>query len=553
MGSSKLRVQRLAISSILFLSLFGCAEGFRVRGENSGSSSSRFKCENPGAEIPTFSLAALTQTEVATIGAELIYKAVPGQLYGEMAKWTPIATNFDFDNYSPLIADKSFATDRLAAAKILAAEALKSSQVKSCNESHDDCFVQIISEFAERAWRRPLEHDEQDRLLDLFQGVKAKAVASPAKASLKSPFDEGLEASLIAVLASPNFHLKVVAPPNNTYKGEYTLSSHEMASRLAMFITGGLPDQELRELADQGLLQQPGVLRQQAKRLLSTDYGVSTFTKRFAGQWLRFRDQLGNNKVLVNQGPTFDELAKESQFVFEVALKENLPIGDLIQPGFTMVNPRLATYYNLPMADNGFNKVMTTERGGLLQQGNLLVNSAFGDETKPIRRGAWVLDKLMCEELPPINAAAQNVIDESLERLKDLPVDEMLRAHREDESCNICHYKMDPIGLGLENFDAFGMWRTKYDDGRPVKSQGELLGESFSNSTELSQVISGSPQVKNCIKKKIASFATGQNPYAKNGCTLNKINSGEQSGTYGIQDAILNLVETEAFRKVRFE
>ena len=378
---------------------------------------------------------------------------------------------------------------------------------------------------------------------------------------LSTPFRDGLKASLQSILTSPNFLYKFEQPI--FAKGDtQTLGDFELASRLSFLIMGSIPDDELFALAQQGKLKDPAVLRAQATRLLD-QYG-DRFAMTFAGQWLGFRRYA---LKYATQGPQDDTgvlesaMAEESKLVFKRLIDKNYTIDALLEPGFTFVNQRLAQHYGMSTpAGGGFQMIASADRGGVLMQGSVLRMTSNPDSTHPIRRGRWVLGSLLCEPLPLADSALRMEIDEVTKSLPpNLSVSERLIAHRTaGQSCLGCHAKMDPIGLGLENYDAFGRWRTKYPNNSPVVSKTDLQGVPFNNGRELSTILRDQEAFRRCVVRKtmtyvfsrglrISETATKENPDTSDDALLDALT--KKSPT--LRNLVLDLVSSESFRSVR--
>jgi len=284
-----------------------------------------------------------------------------------------------------------------------------------------------------------------------------------------------LKQSLSVVLASPMF-LYLAEPTLDERRR--SLSGQELAVRLAYFLWGAPPDAKLRGLAERGELAKPEVLAAETERLLD-DPRADGFLKPFAYQWLGL-DRLDFFEINLALHPKFDmstQLAAKAE-VYETVehlLRNNLSLRDLLKADYVLVNRVLADYYGLAgVKGDHFRKVQLpagSPRGGLLGMAAVHVMGGNGEHSSPVERGAWVLRKLLNDPPPPAPANVPLIT-----RLagKSLTTRERLVAHQEEAQCASCHRKIDPIGLGLENFDAVGLWRTedsyevKDANGRPV-------------------------------------------------------------------------------------
>ncbi|MEI6713267.1 MAG: DUF1592 domain-containing protein [Verrucomicrobiota bacterium] len=308
-----------------------------------------------------------------------------------------------------------------------------------------------IERFATEAFRgTPPPSEYVKRLVDLYE-VRRKA-GDKHSAALKE--------TLSVVLTTPMF-LYLAEPSEDTKRRP--LSEAELATRLAYFLWSAPPDKTLRELAERGELSKPDILKAQTERLLN-DPRAEGFLKAFFHQWLAL-DRIDFFEINLKLYPHFDTATKvaakrEIDETLEILLRENLSLRDLLKSDYIVINRVLGQYYGIPgVKGEGFEKVSLPEgspRGGLLGMAAIQFMGGNGERTSPVERGAWVLRKLLHDPPPP---APANV--PAITRLagKVLTPRERLQAHQEDAQCASCHRKIDPIGFGLENFDAAGQWR----------------------------------------------------------------------------------------------
>lgn len=290
-----------------------------------------------------------------------------------------------------------------------------------------------------------------DRLL-AFYDVRRKAGDKPTAA---------LKETLSLVLASPMFLYLAEPAPDNKKRA---LNDQELAVRLAYFLWSAPPDATLRALAQKGELSKPEVLAAQTERLLA-DPRSKGFLQPFTNQWLgmdRF-DFFEVNRALYPRFDTGTKVAAKGEVyeTLDYVMRHNASLRDLLKSDYVMINRILAHYYGIEgVKGDGYEKIKLPEgspRGGLLGMAAIHFMGGNGERTSPVERGAWVLRKLLHDAPPP---APANI--PALTRLagKALQTKERLSAHQEDPQCANCHRKIDPIGFGLENFDAAGQWRT---------------------------------------------------------------------------------------------
>ncbi len=310
-----------------------------------------------------------------------------------------------------------------------------------------------LEHFATEAFRgTPPSADYLDRLVGLYD-VRIKSGEKP---------DAALRETLAVVLSSPMF--LYLAEPGADEKHR-PLTAEELATRLSYFLWSAPPDATLRDLAKRGELMKPEVLAAETERLLN-DPRSGGFTRAFVHQWFGL-DRIDFFEVNHALYPRFDEGTKvaarnEIYETFEYLLRHNASLRDLLKSDYVVINRVLAHYYGIPgVKGEGYEKVSLPKdspRGGLLGMAAIHFMGGNGDHTSPVERGAWVLRKLLNDPPPP---APANI--PAITRLagQALTTRERLQAHQEDAQCASCHRKIDPIGFGLENFDAVGQWRTE--------------------------------------------------------------------------------------------
>jgi hypothetical protein len=244
-----------------------------------------------------------------------------------------------------------------------------------------------------------------------------------------------------------------------------SLNDYELASRLSYFLWSSMPDETLFDLASKGQLHEPAILRVQVKRMIEDPKSIG-FSRNFASQWL---DLAGVRRLAVNpeyfafREKTKDLFEEESiQFVHHV-MKANLSIASFIDSDFAMLNPTLAKHYRIAGISGGGIQAHPIDkehhRGGLMTQASMLFGNSTGAETHPIKRGVWVLERMLDDPPPPPppnvpDLPEPEVIDESTLSLK-----ERLVEHAQVASCRECHSKIDPWGVPFENYNALGQWR----------------------------------------------------------------------------------------------
>lgn len=327
-----------------------------------------------------------------------------------------------------------------------------------------------LDRFAHEAFRgTPVRQEFVDRLLEMYRSYLSEGKTHAA----------ALKDTLAIVLSSPPFLYLAEPVQDGTRR---PLSPMELATRLSYFLWGTAPDALLLSSAARGELTKPEGLRRETERLLD-DPRSEGFLRPFFQQWLTL-DRLDFFKFSRKLFPRFDdgtEIAarKEITETLSLLLRENASIRDLLKADYVVVNNVLADYYGIPNVEgDDFQKVTVaagSPRGGLLGMACILAMGGNGEHTSPVERGAWVLRKLLNNPPPP---APPNI--PQINRLADkvLTPRERVQAHQEEPQCASCHRKIDPVGFGLENFDAVGQWRTE-DHYQALNAQGKPIPNAF--------------------------------------------------------------------------
>ncbi len=375
----------------------------------------------------------------------------------------------------------------------VAIQAIQTLLTKGANTEHS--VRETLETFAVQAFRSKIPSRAYiDKLLALYQ-ARREAGEKP-EIAIRTP--------LSLVLASPHFlYLSEPVPE----KERRPLTDLELATRLSYFLWSAPPDHQLLSLAQHGQLQQPAILKGEVERLLASEKARELFTG-FTRQWLGI-DRLDFFMFNPKRYPTFSSAVKEAarEEVYSTVgwlLKNNRSLTNLLTSDEVVVNGLLANYYKLDgVTGDEFRPVSVppeSPRGGLLGMAAILAMGSNGEHTSPVERGAWVMRKMLFTPPPP---APPNV--PQLTRLEGqlLTTRERLSAHQEDPQCASCHRRIDPIGFGLENFDAVGQWRTQdgYEKAGVGKKTWEIEpagafhnGPAFANYLELRSLIAAKPE-----------------------------------------------------------
>ncbi|MBP85150.1 MAG: hypothetical protein CMJ64_00270 [Planctomycetaceae bacterium] len=334
-----------------------------------------------------------------------------------------------------------------------------------------------VSRLASRAWRRPLTKDEQRQLRAYYDQLRADQGLSHRKA---------IKTLLARVLVAPEFLYRaegsLAAAASAGQVGAVPLSDWELASRLSYFLWSSLPDEELRRAAAAGELSDPRQLTTQTRRMLR-DPKIKRFAAEFFGQWFGFYQFDRYRGIDLQRFPEFTDslkngMHKEAVLFFEHIVRNDRPPNEILFADYVFANAELAEHYGLRSESLGAThelvpQVGSHHRGGLLGLGAVLAVTSAPRRTSPVKRGDWVLRRVLGTPVPPPPADAGSIPADDVQA-DGLTVRKRLEAHSLDASCNNCHSRIDPLGFSLEQYDAIGRWRERYRDGQPIESSAKL-------------------------------------------------------------------------------
>jgi hypothetical protein len=281
---------------------------------------------------------------------------------------------------------------------------------------------------------------------------------------------------LATVLATPEFLYLTQKLPDDPTKIPKAISGLELASRLSIFLWSSIPDEELLRLAQQEQLKDPGVLAVQVKRMLA-DPRARRFSRNFVQQWLGM-DGL-NSVTHVTDSALKEAMQDEPIAFFDEVLKSNSSVMDFIHSDYAVVNERLAEHYQIPgVYGPHFRKVPIepqTNRGGILTGAAILTMNSDGKDSHPLKRGIWMLERILQDPPPPPPPNVPEVDLTDPEILK-MTLKERIADHRNKPACISCHAKIDPWGIAFENYDALGVYRIRIGN-KPVDATSELFNK----------------------------------------------------------------------------
>ena len=452
---------------------------------------------------------------------------------------------------------KRFAQDKTAREKLLGTKRLP-------DELPDAEARKILEQFTARAWRGYHNADNAAVVWRAYQRQR-EARARPA--------DALLHAMKIGLL-SPAFVYRMETVRNEA--APYRVRAVELANRLSYFLWATMPDDELFALAESGKLLEKAVLAAQIDRMLNSPKRLA-LAEDFAGQWLGFADIVDNRVFYRNENwnrGVYDEVL----FFFDELVKSDRPILDIIdsdwiyQSNYTGVRTAGGGHaFKAKYADifdwrrqrpKGIRerfyepprliRINSDQRGGVITSVGIMRVTSAPEKTNPIRRGVWLLDKMLGRQLHapeniPALSQSERVNGKRLEDLADI-----MKAHTSKAICVSCHQHIDPLGLGLENFDPYGKWRTTYNNRRQVKSNGTFPnGQDFNTPRAMKGVLLNeyrAPIVKNFAERLLA-FAIGRKLEPHDRPTIQRLCAALEADGYKMNTLIRGIIASPQFQQ----
>lgn len=413
------------------------------------------------------------------------------------------------------------------------------------SEAEAICTGRFIDDFGARAFRRPLEARERDVLKAVYQAGR-------------TGFDvrAGVQAVITAALQMPQFLYRVefgsaVAGDARVRKVDH----HEAASRLSYLFWASMPDADLFAAAKAGQLGTKEQLRRQAERLLASDRAkpvVRYFHDMLYGL-LGLDGLMKDPKALPAFTPELGGLFRQEaeRFIDHVIWEGPGDFKTLMTGSFTFANGKLASFYGLAGGPTGdtWQKVNVDpkRRGGILTQGAMLAASTPGTQTNPVIRGVVIRKRLMCDS--PADPPAALMVREP-DPDPTLTTRERFTAHQTEPSCVGCHKLLDPVGHGLENFDALGQWRDR-DNGKPIDNSGYILRGDvttpYRGPIELAQTLAADQDTQRCFADQWMSFAYGRGFDAADDCSRSQVFDAFVKSGLNVKALLLALTQTDAF------
>lgn len=533
--------------SLLRHALLSCALLASCKGSDSTTTAPQPVPEGPvGPAVP--SLSGAQRLTVAQ------YRAAIRDLFGPEVVVPPaLEPDVALDGFLSVGASKSTVSARgveqyesaaYAIANQIFADPKLKARVLSCATADAACAKTFVKETGRRVFRRPLADSEVDKLVN---------VITTAQTTLGT-FEKGLVYGLGALLQSPHFlYRPAVGEADPEHPGQKRYTGYELATRLAIFLWASVPDDALLAAAESGALGSYDGVKKEVDRMLASPKardGLRNFVREWLG--LGELDRLEKDaKLFTTYTPDLGPMAREETLrVFEdLVFDRDADLRDVLTTRETFVTPKLASMYQIPApSPDGFARVTLPEdtpRRGLLGQIAILALYAHPTSSSATLRGKFVRTKLLCLEIPAPPVNVNTALPEPTDSAKTLR--DRVKIHFQNPTCASCHKIMDPIGLGLEQYDGIGRWRTK-ENGALIDPSGTLDGTDFAGPGDLAQAIHDHPDFPSCVVKKLYAYATGFTPQETEKPTISALTERFVATGHRMKPLLAAVATSPAFR-----
>lgn len=412
-------------------------------------------------------------------------------------------------------------------------------------------------EFASRAWRRPLTEKEKQNLRAFYD----RMIAAGAE------HQKAVRALLTRILVAPQFLYRIEPGGESSSFRSASLSTDvrpltnwEMASRLSFFLWSSIPDDELRRAAAAGELTAEQGIRQQVRRMLA-DAKARRLATEFFGQWLGFYHFDQHKGVDTSRFTEFTDAVKAAMYdeavsFFEHVIRKERPVNELLFADYTFLNQHLAKFYGVQQEIKAQDQpelvpgAHAFQRGGLLRLGAILTATSAPLRTSPVKRGDWILRRILGTPVPPPPADAGSLpADDKL--FGGLTLKQKLAQHKRNATCANCHTRIDPLGFSLEHFDPTGRWRETYPDGNLIEDSGTL-----SDKTEIAGIAgllnylrSKDAQVRKTLSARLTGYALGRTVLASDQLLIDRMVRAGNDAT--ITQLVTEIALSKQFRHRR--
>lgn len=448
-----------------------------------------------------------------------------------------------------LVEQQVQAAERVAAAFV--AKGLDAALPCAAGDRSDDCAAAFVTDFASRAFRRPISEAERQPLLEAF-----------AQANASWGFDKGIELVVASVLQSPQLLYRVETESGSRVNDKViALDGYQVASRLSYFLWNTMPDEELMALAASDGLREVGAIQEQASRMVEDPRARGT-VEDFNEQWLglsRFAEIVREPDGASADSARAAELNASwhrsvQAFVQDAYYEGGGTLDALMSSQAVFVDATLGELYGMDaagVAEGELTSVVDEQRAGILTQPAMMALLAHSNQSAPVQRGLFVREQLLCHELPP---PPPDVDTTPPDPEPNATTRERFRQHSANERCATCHQLLDPIGFGLENFDQLGRFRSE-ENGIPVDASGNLLimdnselEGPFNGALELADKLSQSSQVRDCLATQWFRYGMGRAEAREDTCSLDEVKLAFESSGGDFKTLLVALTGTDVFR-----
>ncbi|MEM6993296.1 MAG: DUF1592 domain-containing protein [Myxococcota bacterium] len=438
------------------------------------------------------------------------------------------------------------AAETVATTLVADVEALLPCDPASLGE--DECAEALIADLGPRAYRRPLTTEQHDDLVNLYMTARAEG-----------SYEDGLRVIVQALLQSPFFLYHLEEVPTDDDGQPRPLTQYEVASRLSYFLWESMPDQELFDAAADDALDTPEAIRAQAERMIADEKASATIAH-FHRQWLDVEglESMSKDETLF---PEFTpELAtamaeEVGRFAEYVIRKDDGRLATMLGGAwYTIANADLAELYGVEAPAAEWDRIAVPEgqRAGLLTLPGVMAAHSHENQTSPVLRGLLVRENFLCQVPPP---PPDNVNDTPPGLDPTLPTKERFAQHRDDPACSGCHDLIDPLGYGLEHFDAIGRYRTM-DGNFAVDATGIVAGTldedvEYDGALELAAVLVDGEQGRQCVAKQWFRYALGRIESTEDACTQDEIYAQFADSDFDIRELMIAIAVSDSLRNLR--
>jgi hypothetical protein len=478
--------------------------------------------------------------------------------------WTDLWASFDYhDSFLAFLAQKyglrlgGRGVAALDAATIEGLPEPARAHVRRLHEHHaavgralaaaESRHVDDAVRFARRAWRRPLADGEARALAGYYADVRRRG---------KLDHDKAIRLLLARILMAPDFLYRAERTADRP--AHAPLSDFELASRLSYFLWSSPPDEALDRAAEAGALRDPARLAAEARRMLADPRARRLATELF-GQWFGFYQFDRYGGVDAQRFPELTDRIKQAMYdeaisFFEHIVRADRPVDEILFADYTFLDRELAAFYGVEAPGLGARPIKVQgvsrfHRGGLLGLGAILTVTSAPLRTSPVKRGDWILRRVLGTPVPPPPANAGSIAADDVADDRQT-VRARLEAHRGKPACINCHSRIDPLGFALERFDATGRWRERYRDGEPIGDSGTLLdGTDVRGPAGLAAYLKAQRKLfHRTLATKLVGYALGRGQQISDQPLIDALAAWLGAGEARVSQLVTDIVTSTAFR-----